>query len=431
MLNTTPILSQPTRAGLPSAGDPSASEATTPPFAQALDEASAQQRGARDEADADAGTPSAPQAPAEVPANATVPSSAAARAAAARKATAQAAVAGGGLPTETATQRLLDEIPRAPTGPADETTPLADEPLPFDLAAWVPGLPLSPTALRQAPAGEEKPALRDALAGTAPAAGRADPRDAGRVSQASNDALRDQSVEVQSPQAVLPKGEGKRVLPSAFDDQRLAGASPQGADKDSSVAAKALAQGMVTTRQSLPIDVARDSHSGTNSPVASIAAAMLQATPAATPSSAPFPAELAVPLGAPEFAPALGSQLSVLVRDGIEHARLKLNPAEMGPIDVRISVDGQQAQVDFSAAHAGTRQILQDAVPALASALRESGLTLTGGGVFDQPREQRGDMQRGPSPQRASAFEDTHEGLPASVQVSKPNAARGVVDLYA
>ena len=36
-----------------------------------------------------------------------------------------------------------------------------------------------------------------------------------------------------------------------------------------------------------------------------------------------------------EFAPALGAQLSVLVRDGVEHAQLQLNPAEMGPIEVQ------------------------------------------------------------------------------------------------
>ena len=90
-----------------------------------------------------------------------------------------------------------------------------------------------------------------------------------------------------------------------------------------------------------------------------------------------------------------------MVRDGIEHAQLKLNPAEMGPIEVRISLDGTQAQVDFSAAHAATRQALQDAVPALAGALRENGLTLTGGGVFEQAREQRGDAAPGRSRQRA------------------------------
>jgi flagellar hook-length control protein FliK len=145
----------------------------------------------------------------------------------------------------------------------------------------------------------------------------------------------------------------------------------------------------------------------------------------------PVRAELQAPVGSNEFAPALGSQLNVMVRDGIDHAQLKLNPAEMGPIEVRISLDGTQAQVDFSAAHAATRQALQDAVPALASALRENGLTLTGGGVFDQAREQRGEAR----PDRSRSAPGT-PGAPLdsaadmAVAARQPRA-RGVVDLYA
>ena len=434
MLNTAAILGQPIRAGLPSTGDPSASEPATPPFAQALDAASARQHGTHEDAGAEAGTPSAPQGPAELPANATAPSSVAARAAAARKAAAQVTQAGAGLPTDTAAQRPQEAVSLARAGQVDAGVPQADEPLPFDLAAWVPGLPLPPNALRQAPVAEETTLPRTEGAGASAAAdrtGRTDPGAMALLPCASDESAIARAVEAQTPRELLPKGEGGRTQPSAFDDLRAIAASSRGGDTDSRAAVQALVQGLAPVRQSLSIDAARDGAPGAGAPIASIAAAMTQATPAWTPSAPPFQAELAVPLGTPEFAPALGSQLSVLVRDGVEHARLKLNPAEMGPIDVRISVDGPQAQVEFSAAHAGTRQMLQDAVPALASALRESGLTLTGGGVFDQPREQRGDMQRGPSPQRGTAFDDTNEALPSSAQVSRPTTARGVVDLYA
>ena len=143
-------------------------------------------------------------------------------------------------------------------------------------------------------------------------------------------------------------------------------------------------------------------------------------------------AELQAPVGSNEFAPALGSQLSVMVRDGIEHAQLKLNPAEMGPIEVRISLDGTQAQVDFSAAHAATRQALQDAVPALASALRENGLTLTGGGVFEQAREQRGDARPGRlAPASARAGRRRWTAPPARARAAHRHARAASVDLYA
>ena len=147
--------------------------------------------------------------------------------------------------------------------------------------------------------------------------------------------------------------------------------------------------------------------------------------------SPPLQAELHAELGSKEFAPALGSQLKVLVRDGVEHAQLKLNPAEMGPIEVRIRIDGSQAQVEFSAAQAPTRQALQEAVPALASALRDAGLTLSGGGVFDQARDPRGDAQpqarQGAVPSGERSFD---EGAPLT-QAPRVPRARGAVDLYA
>ena len=147
--------------------------------------------------------------------------------------------------------------------------------------------------------------------------------------------------------------------------------------------------------------------------------------------SAPLQAELQAPVGSNEFAPALGSRLSLMVRDGIDHAQLRLNPAEMGPIEVRISLDGTQAQVDFSAAHASTRQALQDALPALAGALREQGLTLAGGGVFDQAREQRGDTRQDGSRGPAGRAGTAQETAAPTAALARMPRERGVVDLYA
>jgi flagellar hook-length control protein FliK len=147
--------------------------------------------------------------------------------------------------------------------------------------------------------------------------------------------------------------------------------------------------------------------------------------------AAPWQAELKAAVGSKEFAPALGSQLNVMVRDGVEHAHLKLNPADLGPIEVRIRLDGTQAQVDFSAAHAATRQALQEAVPALAGALRENGLTLTGGGVFEQPREQRGEARQDSVRSTPGAHGGAADSPTSPTPAPRLPRARGVVDLYA
>jgi flagellar hook-length control protein FliK len=147
--------------------------------------------------------------------------------------------------------------------------------------------------------------------------------------------------------------------------------------------------------------------------------------------------QIAPPLHSAGFAPALGAQLNLMVRDGVTEARLHLNPAEMGPISVQIRIMGQQARVEMVAEQAITRQVLEQAMPTLAGALRENGLTLTGGGVFDQARDPRQSGQAGAGGQssgdrRGSAASRTL-GLdmgPAegARQVALP---RGVVDVYA
>ncbi len=90
------------------------------------------------------------------------------------------------------------------------------------------------------------------------------------------------------------------------------------------------------------------------------------------------------------FAPALGAQVALWVKDGVQEARLHLHPAELGPVSVQIALDGQAAHIDFTAAVAATRDSIEQSLPALAAALRESGFTLAGGGVFGgRSRRQR------------------------------------------
>jgi len=96
-----------------------------------------------------------------------------------------------------------------------------------------------------------------------------------------------------------------------------------------------------------------------------------------------------------EFMPALSARIATLVRDGVEEARLHLNPAEMGPVALKLSLDAQQVRVDMTADLAATRQILEQAMPTLAGALREAGFTLTGGGVFQPADESSGRSRAG------------------------------------
>ena len=144
-----------------------------------------------------------------------------------------------------------------------------------------------------------------------------------------------------------------------------------------------------------------------------------------------FEAHLAATLDSPTFAPALATQVKWLVHEGVQQARLSLNPAEMGPVAVQIVLDGTQARVDFSADMASTRAAIEASLPMLAAALHDSGLTLAGGGVFDgQARHgAQGQQQSGPAQPRADGAPTPAAGeKTATTAVRK---ARGLVDLVA
>ena len=156
-------------------------------------------------------------------------------------------------------------------------------------------------------------------------------------------------------------------------------------------------------------------------------------------------ASIPVPLDAPDFSQKLADQVSLWVgqvkQDGPMTAELHLNPAEMGPINVKISLDGTAAQVDFAAAAQETRQAIEASLSALASSLNDVGLSLSGGGVSSQTPQQTlaqggnpgQDGRGGRSPDGRTRGEDADVAETAGLrQVSVPKASRlGGLDLYA
>lgn len=175
--------------------------------------------------------------------------------------------------------------------------------------------------------------------------------------------------------------------------------------------------------------------------------AVLGAAPAGTPvsdtgpsslhgSEAPPSFTLSTHIDSPIFAPALGLQLSVLARDGIEQARMQLNPQEMGPIGVQLTVAGQQVQVDFVCDQARTRQVLEQSMQQLATSLADAGFTMTGGGVSQQTREGLGGRQGSAEDNSARhpggpGGGSGSEPVPEPGAAARPRAQRGLVDLYA
>lgn len=150
----------------------------------------------------------------------------------------------------------------------------------------------------------------------------------------------------------------------------------------------------------------------------------------ATEAPVPTVVHVPTPADAPEFPKALGTQLSVLAQDGIQHAELHLNPVDMGPISVQIVLDGDQAKVDFGADSAATRQIIENGLPELAAALRDAGFTLSGGGVHSQAQNTRGGDGRSQG-QGGGAQGEPGGDEPQAIARPVTRTRAGGIDLYA
>ena len=142
--------------------------------------------------------------------------------------------------------------------------------------------------------------------------------------------------------------------------------------------------------------------------------------------------QVSAPVDSPAFAPALATQVRWLVREGMQEARLSLNPAEMGPVTVQIVIDGRDARIDLRADVAATRQALEASLPVLAAALDDSGLRLAGGGVHDGASARQGQPGAGfDTPRRSAAQGEPATAVVAPAPLRGGGRERGLVDLVA
>lgn len=239
---------------------------------------------------------------------------------------------------------------------------------------------------------------------------------------------------------------------SATVDRRLTDTAARGAEASRARVADAAAdKAALVTRGSsndatptvsarAPEAAAPRSLGGIEGGAPNFAAVLAQSLPTgiSAPDASPAPASGRVHAGvhSPGFAPELAANVSLLAADGVQHAELQLNPADMGPVAVQIIVDGAQAQVSFHAVQADTRQALERSLPDLAAALQGQGLTLSGGGVFQQARRdaQPGDAEAGNGDERGSrasgAAGGRISGAAGTAQVAIRRAA-GLLDTFA
>ncbi|GAB3093917.1 hypothetical protein GCM10027159_10190 [Lysobacter terrae] len=125
------------------------------------------------------------------------------------------------------------------------------------------------------------------------------------------------------------------------------------------------------------------------------------------------------------FDDGFGARLVWMAEQRLGHAEIRLNPEHLGPIDVRVQVDGTQVNAEFHSAHAAVRQTIEASLPRLRELLGQQGLQLNQADV-GQRHAGSGQQPRG------SADSAPATDAPASdAAVIRPLRSRGLVDEYA
>ena len=102
--------------------------------------------------------------------------------------------------------------------------------------------------------------------------------------------------------------------------------------------------------------------------------------------------EITEPFGRPAWAQGMGKQILWMANQNISSAEIRLNPAHLGPIEVRLDISDDQINVALSSRHANVREAMEMALPKLREMFDSNGLSLADTDIshqsFAQQREQ-------------------------------------------
>lgn len=136
--------------------------------------------------------------------------------------------------------------------------------------------------------------------------------------------------------------------------------------------------------------------------------------PVAIHDDAPTQVTIAPRLDSPEWKPAFANGVRLLVSEGSSGASLQLNPAEFGPIDVRIQMVDKRADITFMVSNADANAALQAALPELREHLARGGIQLgqTSVGAHPQDGRQPGEPPRREATPDTASSASTNAALP-------------------
>lgn len=141
------------------------------------------------------------------------------------------------------------------------------------------------------------------------------------------------------------------------------------------------------------------------------------------------------PVGTEAWQDELSAQLSVMAEQGERsEAVMKLAPADLGELEIRLELRGNDATLQFGAASSEARQALELAQARLRELLTSQGIQVSEFSVFSNLRDKHPSESRGDSRQLPPREASHSVSLEISSDPRSTTGVRrslGIVDLYA
>ena len=91
------------------------------------------------------------------------------------------------------------------------------------------------------------------------------------------------------------------------------------------------------------------------------------------------------PLNQPKWGESLAGRVSLMMSGNQQTAKININPPELGPIEIRVTIKNEQANINFFAQHGAVRDAIEDAFPKLREMLSQNGLSMGESNVSEHP----------------------------------------------
>lgn len=156
--------------------------------------------------------------------------------------------------------------------------------------------------------------------------------------------------------------------------------------------------------------------------------------PDRTANSAVSNTTISAPVGSSAWPAEFAQKVNWVSTQQNQVAELHLNPPDLGPMTVVLSVSDNQATAVFSSPHSAVRDAIENAMPRLRESMAENGISLGNTSVNDQaPRDNQAaaDQRSGSSRSIGSADADSGAAPAVSLPTMPTRRHNGMVDTFA